>query len=143
DERGFVLTENIDHVGLDPYLEFAAPREGKYIVRLFGFPAEPNSTVAFSGGSDWIYRLRLDTVADPMGSALDFSRQAELAATATALVPGAHTAREKALPVELPVRVQGTISESRNADFVSFTARKGSHYRFDVLARDCGSALDA
>ncbi|MEZ6076790.1 MAG: hypothetical protein R3C56_14350 [Pirellulaceae bacterium] len=47
-------------------------------MRLFGFPATPNSTIAFSGGSDWVYRLRLETTVAPMSSAFEFSRQAEL-----------------------------------------------------------------
>ena len=143
DAHGFVLSENLDHVGLDPYLEFTAPRDGQYLVRLFGFPAAPDSTIAFSGGSDWVYRLRLETVAAPMSSALEFSRQAELTAPATPLELGAHTTLEQALPVELPVRVAGTIAEAKQANFVRFSARKGAHYRFSVLARDCGSPLDA
>lgn len=143
DARGFVLSENLDHVGLDPYLEFTAPHAGKYLVRLFGFPAAPNSTIAFSGGSDWVYRLRLETTSVPMSSAFDFSRQAELTASATRLEVGAHTTREQALPVELPVRVAGNIAEAKQVNFVSFSARSGAHYRFSVLARDCGSPLDA
>ncbi|MEZ6150517.1 MAG: PPC domain-containing protein [Pirellulaceae bacterium] len=143
DSRGFVLSENLDHVGLDPYLEFTAPRAGKYLVRLFGFPATPNSTIAFSGGSDWVYRLRLETTVAPMSSAFEFSRQAELTAPATQLEIGAHTTREQALPVDLPVYVSGTIAEAKQANFVSFSARSGANYRFRVLARDCGSPLDA
>ena len=70
DSRGFVLAENLDHVGLDPYLEYQAPQAGKFFVRVFGFPATPNSTIAFSGGSDWIYRLRLSDQPQPFSSAL-------------------------------------------------------------------------
>lgn len=143
DARGFVLSENLDHVGLDPYLEFTAPHAGEYLVRLFGFPAEPDSTIAFSGGSDWVYRLRLETAAAPLSSAFEFSRQAELTAPVTHLELGAHTTRDQALPVELPVRVAGTIAEAKQANFVRFPARSGVHYRFSVLARDCGSPLDA
>lgn len=58
DERGFVLMESIDHFGLDPALEFVAPRSGNYIVKVFAFPAEPDSTISFRGGNDWWYRLR-------------------------------------------------------------------------------------
>ncbi len=141
--QGFVLAENLDHVGLDPYLEFTAPHAGTYIVRVFGFPATPNSTIAFSGGSDWLYRLRLETEAAPLGCALDFSKQSELAAAATPLASGRHHTAAEALPVELPARLRGTIAEERRSDFVSFQAQAKAHYRFSVLARDCGSALDA
>lgn len=141
--RGFVLEENLDHVGLDPYLEFTAPHADTYFVRVFGFPADPNSTIAFSGGSDWVYRLRLETQAEPLASALDFARQAELTAAATQIVSGTHTTAEAALPIELPARLTGTIVEPKQVDFISLETRAGDHYRFSVLARDCGSALDA
>ncbi|MEO8269738.1 MAG: PPC domain-containing protein [Aureliella sp.] len=143
DAQGFVLTENLDHVGLDPYIDFTAPRAGKYLVRLFGFPSAPDSTIAFSGGSDWVYRLQLGIVSAPLSSALDFSRQAELTEPASQLEPGAHTTLSQALPVDVPVRVAGIIAEARQANFVRFSARNGAHYHFSVLARDCGSQLDA
>ncbi len=141
--RGFILEENLDHVGLDPYLEFTAPHADTYYVRVFGFPATPNSTVAFSGGSDWLYRLRLETQATPLASALDVAKQSELTAAATQIASGAHTSVADALPVELPARLSGMIAEAKQANFVSFEARANAHYRFSVLARDCGSALDA
>lgn len=141
--RGFVLEENLDHVGLDPYLEFTAPHADTYFVRVFGFPADPNSTIAFSGGSDWVYRLRLDNQAEPLASALDFAKQSELTAAATPIVSGTHTTAETALPVELPARLTGTIAEPKQTAFISLETRTSAHYRFSVLARDCGSALDA
>lgn len=141
--RGFVLEENLDHVGLDPYLEFTAPHADTYFVRVFGFPADPNSTIAFSGGSDWVYRLRLETQAEPLASALDFAKQSELTAAATLIVSGTHATAESALPVELPARLNGTIAEPKQTDFISLETRASAHYRFSVLARDCGSALDA
>lgn len=143
DARGFVLSENLDHVGLDPYLEFTAPRDGKYLVRLFAFPAAPDSTIAFSGGSDWIYRLRLEGTSAPLSATLDFARQPELSAPTTQLAIGAHTSPQQALPVDLPVRLAGVIGEPKQVDYVRFAAQAGANYRFKVLARDCGSPLDA
>jgi len=58
---GFILTENDDDQGMDPRIVFRAPAPGRYIVRLFAFPAKPNSSIQFSGGSDYIYRLALTT----------------------------------------------------------------------------------
>jgi len=58
---GFVLAENHDDVGLDPRLAFTAKKPGTYIVRLFAFPASPNSTIAFRGEASFIYRLSLTT----------------------------------------------------------------------------------
>jgi len=61
DERGFVLAENHDEVGLDPRLVFRASKSGVHVVRLFAFPSTPDSTIAFSGGETSIYRLTVTT----------------------------------------------------------------------------------
>ena len=144
DEHGFVLTENLDHVGLDPYIAYQAPQAGKYLVRIFAFPASPDSTIAFSGGSDWIYRLRLDGHPEPLNSALDYAQHLELQTLASAPVAsGAHTSADQALAVSLPSRVTGTIAKPQQVDHVRFQASAGQHYRFSVLARGCGSSLDA
>jgi hypothetical protein len=58
---GFVLGENHDTHELDPQLVFSAPADGTYIVRLFAFPSEPNSTIRFAGGEDYVYRLTVTT----------------------------------------------------------------------------------
>lgn len=59
--EAFVLAQNHDSVGLDPLLVYTAPRDGKYLVRLFAFPSEPNSTIGFAGGDNYVYRLTLTT----------------------------------------------------------------------------------
>jgi hypothetical protein len=57
----FVLAQNNDAVGLDPQLVFVAPRDATYLVRVFGFSAEPDSTIGFAGGDKHVYRLTLTT----------------------------------------------------------------------------------
>ena len=57
--RGSVLAQNLDTVGLDPRIVFVAPREGRYYVRVFGFPETPDSTIGFAGGENFVYRLSL------------------------------------------------------------------------------------
>jgi hypothetical protein len=59
--QGFVLEQNDDDRGNDPLIVFEVPETATYHVRTFGFPAAPNSSVRFSGGADWIYRLTLTT----------------------------------------------------------------------------------
>lgn len=59
--EGFVLAQNDDDRGNDPFLAFTVPEKGTYYVRTFGFPATPNSSIRFSGGADWLYRLTLTT----------------------------------------------------------------------------------
>jgi hypothetical protein len=58
---GFVLAENDDAPDRDPLLAFQAPADGTYLVRVFAFPAEPDSRIGFSGGDAYIYRLTLTT----------------------------------------------------------------------------------
>jgi Bacterial pre-peptidase C-terminal domain len=58
---GIVLAENNDDVDLDPRIVFTAPKAGTYIVRLFAFPSAPDTTIAFRGGANYIYRLTLAT----------------------------------------------------------------------------------
>jgi hypothetical protein len=58
---GFVLDQNHDYRGLDPQLAFVAPKDGTYVARVFAFPATPDSSIRFSGGEAYIYRLTLTT----------------------------------------------------------------------------------
>jgi hypothetical protein len=58
---GFVVAENHDAIGLDPRLIYTATHSATYIVRLFAFPAAPNSTIRYAGGSNYIYRLTVTT----------------------------------------------------------------------------------
>lgn len=58
---GFVIDENHDHRGLDPQLAFTAPSDGTYVVRVFGFPSAPDSTIRFFGSEACVYRLTLTT----------------------------------------------------------------------------------
>jgi hypothetical protein len=58
---GFVLAQNDDAVGRDPRIIFDAPARGTYIVRVFAFPATPDSRIRFAGGDAFIYRLTLTT----------------------------------------------------------------------------------
>ncbi|MCY2980296.1 MAG: PPC domain-containing protein [Planctomycetota bacterium] len=142
DTKGFVLAENLDHTGLDPYLEFTAPRAGTYIVRVFGFPAAPDSTVAFSGGNDWNYRLRLDSKPCPFGSWLDFDMQSEMESDRIESVPGTHVNHENALLIKGPSKIGGVLTEARQANYLRFTARAGVNHRIRVFAREFGSSLD-
>jgi hypothetical protein len=58
---GFVLAQNDDDVGRDPRIIFEAPSAGPYIIRLFAFPATPDSSIRFAGGNAFVYRLTLTT----------------------------------------------------------------------------------
>lgn len=58
---GFVLAQADDSPLSDPRLEFVAPKAGTYLIRVFAFPATPDSTIRFAGGEDHVYRLTLTT----------------------------------------------------------------------------------
>ena len=60
-EDGFVLQQNDDFHGLDPQIAFTAPHEGVYVVRTFAFPAQPDSSIRFSGDGTYVYRLTMTT----------------------------------------------------------------------------------
>lgn len=63
DARGTVVAQNDDDCSRDPLVEFTAPSDGTWYVRVFAFPAEPNSSIAFAGGADYIYRLTVTSAA--------------------------------------------------------------------------------
>lgn len=57
--RGNVVAFNHDQQGLDPRIEFVAPADGRWLVRVFAFPSQPNSTIGFDGSDAYVYRLTL------------------------------------------------------------------------------------
>lgn len=59
DARGNVVAFNHDQQGLDPRIEFVAPADGRWLVRVFAFPSQPNSTIGFTGGDAFVYRLTI------------------------------------------------------------------------------------
>ena len=64
--RGTVLSQNLDYYGLDPQLVWASPdnaesADNEVIIRVFGFPASPDSSISLAGGDDYAYRLTLAT----------------------------------------------------------------------------------
>ena len=58
-EQGFVLAQNDDDHGNDPQIAFTAKSSGRHVVRLFGFPEKPNSSVRFASGTTYVYRLSM------------------------------------------------------------------------------------
>ena len=58
---GKVVAQVDDDRGNDPLVKFTAPADGVWYVRTFGFPATPNSSIRFSGGATFVYRLTMTT----------------------------------------------------------------------------------
>ncbi len=65
---GEVLEQNHDARGLDPELNFSAPADGEFVVRLFAFPSQPDSNIRHFGSAACVYRLTLTA-----GEFLDFA----------------------------------------------------------------------
>lgn len=60
DGQGRVLKHRDDGVGLDPTLDYVVEKDGVYLLRVFGFPSTPNSTIGFTGGDRMAYRLTIN-----------------------------------------------------------------------------------
>lgn len=58
---GQVLRQQHDTRGLDPRIVFTASHSETYLVRLFAFPASPDSSINFAGGDGYVYRLTVTT----------------------------------------------------------------------------------
>ncbi len=166
--EAFVLKQNNDAFGLDPQIEFTAPRAGVYLVRVFSFAAEPNSTIGFAGGDTYLYRLTLTnsglveyTLPKP-GDAqqrLAFGPGLPAAGVATTshFLPNvagyAHHAatdqiHEQDAPAALAakpalLRIAGQLSAAEEIDTFRFHAAKNSTTILAVHARAYGSPLDA
>lgn len=63
DEAGVRLHTASDSRNLDPVLSFKAPKAGRYIVQLAGFPHPPAADVRFTGSATTVYRLHLSASA--------------------------------------------------------------------------------
>lgn len=59
--RGTVVAQNDDDTNRDPRIAYSVPNDGTWYVRTFAFPAAPDSSIRFSGGADYVYRLTLTT----------------------------------------------------------------------------------
>lgn len=160
---GFVIEQNHDHHGEDPQIVFTALADATYLVRVFAFPSEPDSSIAFFGGDRSVYRLTLTTggfishVLPPQGeaaqpTAVGWNLQKEDAPEVT---PGLHhqlsprltgeesKRRSEAVGVlERGTSVIGSLAAAGETDSFEFTATKGETLRFAVAARRIGSPLD-
>lgn len=104
DQAGTILSQQHDTRRLDPRLIFAAPAAGTYYVRVFAFPSQPDSSINFAGGDNYLYRLTLTTgpfvdhtlpLAVTRGIATDLALAGwNLSSTAARLEPAAHLWRD-------------------------------------------------
>lgn len=166
--EAFILKQNNDAFGLDPQIEFTAPRAGTYLVRVFSFAAEPNATIGYAGGDNYLYRLTLTnsglveyTLPKPGDAAqrLAFGPGLSAAGVATtshflANVAGfapnsatdlIHEQDAAAALASKPttLRIAGQLSAAEEIDTFRFHAVKDASIALSVRARSQGSPLDA
>lgn len=160
---GFVIAQNDDDYGFDPLLAFTAVEEGTWYVRVFCFPAAPNSTINFAGGANYQYRLTLTTgpfvtTAPPWSAVVAGWNLPESSGSPEQLLtfPGRHhtfpvlPAAETAQSVASfsnaasgpPVRAALTLQEPDGYQEVAVHLEKGASYRLRVRAREFASHLD-
>lgn len=58
---GFVLEQNEDDQGFDPFLVYTAAADGIYTLRTWAFPATPDSSIRLYGNPACVYRLLVTT----------------------------------------------------------------------------------
>ncbi|WP_197444376.1 PPC domain-containing protein [Maioricimonas rarisocia] len=166
---GFVIEQNDDHHGFDPQIVHAVQQDGTYYVRVFAFPATPNSTINFAGSNDYVYRLTLT-----IGPFVDHVVPAESPEASPRAVgwnlagvdsvtpddlPGLHTIHRshheertfvaeeaestgRAEPLPVPCTVVGHIDAQGQVDAYPLKAAKGDALRFRVRSRSLDGAHD-
>lgn len=144
DERGFVITQNDDDHGFDPMLQLPISVDGTYLVRIFCFPATPNSTINFAGGTDYVYRLNLTTDEFQSSPQTDKSEAQ----------PGLHSylnryEQHRAIDSDdshagsqFPIVQTFQITDSESVFRLPVTFKKSESIRVQVHARSIGSHLD-
>jgi hypothetical protein len=133
---GFVLAQSNDVRDLDPRLVFTAPADGTFVVRVFAFPATPDSGIRFSGGDTFIYRLTVTTgaFADfPLPLAVERGKSAAVALTGWNLP---ESARPIPVRADDPEADEAVVSAQGVANPVS--VRVVPHLAFDATSRPTG-----
>lgn len=147
DEKGFVVVESIDHFGLDPAISATITRSGTYYVKVFAFPAEPDSTISFRGGADWWYRLRCSK--GPLLYEIPPARDATLA-KCTLRDTTAGLTVDTAVLLNLQEKVFQTVEASNENSgkmpshnhYYKLPKAPGIQVRIEVTAQSMGSPLD-
>ena len=130
--EAFVAAQNHDAVGLDPQIVFTAPRDGRFLVRLFAFPSEPNSTIGLAGGENYIYRLTLTT-----------GTEVENGVPAASVVATDASSLMEPQEVKLPATIGGRLETADDVDAFIFAGAKDQKLRIRAEARSLGFPMDA
>jgi hypothetical protein len=165
DDSGSTLAFNHDHVTMDPFLVFTAPRDGRYAVQTMGHAYPASTDIRFAGGETCLYRLHLSTapvvrntwpLAVTRGAAAPVTLEGwNLASTRIDVDPSA----PPAIPVTLsdipeviespepqvlavPSAVSGRLEVAGGEDRHAFDATKDRVFELAVTGRHQGSEID-
>ena len=139
DERGNVLAQNLDTLGLDPRLVFNAPRDGLFCVRIYAFPEAPDSTIGYAGGDKYLYRIEC-LIGDVDDLAQGFQSQA------TPIGEPSQRDMPTAVPLVDNQRRYlffGTLESPRDEDVLQIETTTPGFWKISAMAESLGSPLDA
>lgn len=137
-DKGVVLDQNHDQLGLDPAIRFQASQDGVVSFRLFGFPESPDSTIGYAGRNDFVYRL---TIADQIENIPTPFDPVDQSAGMKAIAIES-SSRENPVVIELPCSVTGTLKNPKQQDYLRFHSAKDVSWAIDLHGRSIGSAID-
>lgn len=135
DPNGTEIVSNDDDHGNDPLATIVAPHSGTYFVRLFAFPAAPNSTIRLHGAANYVYRLTV--LVDPDAKVSPGEEQVPEQPTTEQ-----PTTEQPTAELAIPWTATGIILLPGESDEFTFAARKDQNVSIRVAARANFSHLD-
>ena len=139
DERGNILAQNLDSLGLDPRLVFVAPRDGLFSVRIYAFPESPDSTIGYAGGDKYLYRIQC-LVGDIDDLASGFQSEA------TAISQPSQRDMPTVVPLVENVKRYaffGAFESAKDEDVVQIETKEPGFWKIAAMAESLGSPVDA
>ncbi len=136
DRNGFVLTQNLDFFGLDPCLLFNPPKDDRYLIRVFGFPSAPDSTIGFGGKENWVYRISLSDNVKIMYPIAASDTAGSVSATLI------DSAAAQSYTINIPGCYSSKLAKPKDRHTLTFSAKAETHWRIHIEGRVLGSAID-
>jgi hypothetical protein len=125
DPNGTVIASNDDDLGNDPRIEMTIPSGGLYHLRIFAFPAAPDSTIRLAGSSNYAYRLTV---------AIDGLPESDSTF--------AESPAPEAVEFTVPWSASGVIGQPAETDQFAFAGSSGQSLTIAIAARQHFSRLD-
>lgn len=148
DAGGNVVASNLDRFGLDPALEWTCPKDGRYVLRIFAFPAVPDSTIGYGGGEGFRYRVRCVRGTDTSWE-WGIRRQAvllrepnDVAAPIAWESLGVDDTRVRTSRYASPLVFWGAMEDRQDVDAILVTIPEPGHWTIRAIARELGTEME-